>query len=138
MTINRLTHSLTLWNSAVFEQRLLSILWNIYICFLIILWEVDPFYNKIKANASQFPDIVEKRLMGFKIPKSHGDIVKTMNIFSITSKVTKLAKHLEKKFMLSSHTKPLEDLISSVSRYICKYNYKLKTQRISNLRLHEN
>ena len=76
--------------------------------------------------------------MGFKIPKSHGDIVKTMNIFSITSKVTKLAKHPEKKFMLSSHTKPLEDLIPSVSRYICKYNYKLKTQRIGNLRLHEN
>ena len=56
--------------------------------------------------------------MGFKNPKSHGDIVKTMNIFSIISKVTKLAKHLERKFMLSSHTKPLEDLISSVSRYI--------------------
>lgn len=77
-------------------------------------------------------------LMGFKNPKSHGDIMKTVNIFSIISKVTKLAKHLERKFMLSSHTKPLEDLISSVSRYICKYNYKLKTQRISNLRLHEN
>ena len=72
-----------------------------------LLWEVDPHYDKIRAQASRFPDIVEKRLMGFNNSKLHGHSVKAMNTLSIILKLTKLVTHLERKFMLPSHMKHL-------------------------------
>ena len=72
-------------------------------------------------------------------PKLHRYSVKAMNILSIILKVTKLATHLDDKFMLLSHMKTLEeDIMSSVSRCICKYDDYLKAQRTSNSRLRDN
>ena len=39
---------------------------------------------------------------------------------------------MERKFLWSSHTKPLENIVSSVCECICKYNEYLETKRVSN------
>ena len=105
------------------------------IVFLVFLGEVDSHCNKIKAHVSRFPDIAEKRLMGFNKPKSYGHSVKVMNILSIISKVAKLGTHLESKSMFLSNMKSLEDIIFSMSRCVCNNDY---LKAFSNSRLLEN
>ena len=55
-------------------------------------------------------------------PKSHEYNVKAMDILSLLSKVTKLPRHQQKKFTLPSHMKSIKDILSSVSRRVCKCN----------------
>ena len=55
-------------------------------------------------------------------PKSHEYNVKAMDILSLLSKVTKLPRHQQKKFTLPSHMKSIKDILSYVSRRVCKCN----------------
>ena len=46
-----------------------------------LLWEVDPHYEKIKGRGvGRFPDTVEKNLLGFNDPRTHGHTVKPIDI----------------------------------------------------------
>ena len=103
-----------------------------------LLWEVDPHYEKIKARVSRFTAIVEKNLLGFNEPRTHGHTVKQIYISFLISKVTKLTIYSERKYMFSSHMKPLVGSISSVCKCICNYNDYLQVQRIRASKNREN
>ena len=87
-----------------------------------LLWELDPHYYKFKARGINFNQDVEKNFLGFNDPKTHGHSVKQINIESLMSKTTTLALHLERKYMFSSHMKPVADIISSAVDGVCRYN----------------
>ena len=102
-----------------------------------LLWELDPHYYKIKQYAGRFPDVVESHLLGFNDPKSHGHSVKHIDMNSLLSKVTMLTLYLERKFMQSSHMKPMEHIVSVVCKGVCKYNEYLEAKRINSTKQHE-
>ena len=115
LTAKNLKHSLTYLKrkNAIFEQYL--------------QWELNPHYHKFKAHGSRLQDIIEKTLMRFNDPKSHGIRLKAINILCLILKVTNLATFLERYENLRCF---LKLAILSVSRYLSKYNGYLKAQRI--------
>ena len=95
-----------------------------------LLWELDPHYYKFKSRGINFTKEVEKNLLGFNDPKRHGHTVKPIKIESLMSKATNLTLHLERKYMFSSHMKPIADIISSVVDGVCRFSEYMQAQNI--------
>ena len=99
--------------------------------FSALLWELDPHYKNICDRAGgRFPKEIES-LPGFNDPKKHNHKVKPIKIDSLNAKVTQLIVKLERKYMSSSHMKPLNDLVSSVCRSVSLYSKYLDEKKKS-------
>ena len=70
------------------------------------LWEIDPHYHKLKTRGMPFFESVEKNVLGFNKPASHGHAPKRLSSESLSLKVQNLYQYTDRNYMDSSHMKP--------------------------------
>ena len=70
------------------------------------LWEIDPHYHKLKTRGMPFFESVEKNVLGFNKPASHGHAPKRLSSESLSLKVQNLYQCTDRNYMDSSHMKP--------------------------------
>ena len=101
---------------------------NLVTKFCSLLWEIDPHYYKVKARGCSFPNLIEKSLLGFNNPQSHGHKAKQLCSTSLTSKVNCLRTFQDHDFLGTSHMKKFKNIIGEVCDSVEKYVNYLEKQ----------
>ena len=82
------------------------------------LWEIDPHYHKLKTRGMPFFESVEKNVLGFNKPASHGHAPKRLSSGSLSLKVENLYQYTDRNCMDSSHMKPLKETLLAVAEKV--------------------
>ena len=94
------------------------------------LWEIDPHYHKLKTRGMPFFESVEKNVLGFNKPASHGHAPKRLSSESLSLKVQILYQYTDRNYMDSSHMKPLKEMLLTVAEKVTAYLTQLEEQNV--------
>ena len=77
-----------------------------------------------------FFESVEKNVLGFNKPASHGHAPKRLSSESLSLKVQILYQYTDRNYMDSSHMKPLKEMLLTVAEKVTAYLTQLEEQNV--------